>query len=89
MSMPVKTPLHDWFLHTLLVSSASLLCEVNIILSTSQMSLVSYLRTHSEDMFESELELVIRTEIDAKVKNIWDKLLVFLNSHLERICQFA
>lgn len=59
MSMPVKTPLHEWFLHTLLVSSASLLCEANIILPTSQMSLVSYLRAHREDMFELELELVL------------------------------
>ena len=41
---------------------------------TSKMSLVSYLRAHREDMFELELELVIRTEIDAKVKNIWDTL---------------
>lgn len=87
--MPVKTPLHEWFLHALLVSSASLLCEANIILPTSQMSLVSYLKTHREDMFELELELVIRTEVDAKVKTIWDKLLVCLNSHLKRICHFV
>lgn len=33
----------------------------------SQMSLVRYLGPHREDMFELELKLVIRTEMDSKV----------------------